>query len=194
MRLSKWVALVAVASSASVAEAQQMVTGVVRWQGSIVEDAVVQLLPVEGSSANPAQPPTVINQAHLRFIPEILAIPVGTTVDFLNSDPVMHNVFSPRRRGADFNLGTYARSASRSHTFVEPGAYVILCHVHPEMAAWVVVTESDYFAITGPSGVFSIPDVPAGKYRMTTWAKRIEFPDQVIEVDGPGSRSAGGAR
>jgi len=133
--------------------------------------AVIELIPTnanEGSSSDTL----LIDQRNLRFVPTGLAVQRGTTVEFRNSDQIMHNVFSPERRGADFDLGTYPEGESRTHTFAEEGSFVILCHVHPEMAAWVVVSSSPWVAATDAEGRFEIPGVPAGEYEVVGWYRR----------------------
>ncbi|MFQ5889381.1 MAG: carboxypeptidase regulatory-like domain-containing protein [Gemmatimonadota bacterium] len=131
--------------------------------------AVVYLLP-EAEAANPSARDTpVIDQANLRFVPPVLAVLPGTAVEFRNSDPILHNVFSPKDPGVGFNLGTYPRHESRLHLFREVGAHVILCHVHPEMVAWVVVVDTPYRAVADGEGRFRIDNVPAGRYAVNVW-------------------------
>ena len=177
----------ALACAPTAALAQLETQARVHVEGQAVPRAVVQLIPADPENLPPGADSTVIDQSHLRFVPDILAVTAGTTVHFRNSDPIMHNVFSPHRRGADFDLGTYPIRRSRSYRFHEPGSYVILCHIHPEMSAWVVVVESPYFALTDDSGDFRIEDVPPGTYTLTTWANRREIPDQRVVVGAAGS-------
>jgi heme/copper-type cytochrome/quinol oxidase subunit 2 len=124
----------------------------------------------------------VIDQRNLRFAPNVLAIPVGTTVEFRNSDDILHNVFSPPRRGDDFDLGTYPLNESRTHTFDETGSFVVLCHVHPEMAAWIVVSESPYVTATDEEGRFRIDSLPAGRYRRVAWYRRRMVAEDTVTI------------
>jgi plastocyanin len=166
----------------SPAAGQQDVRGTVHVEGRAIQRAVVQLIPEGVNPGRTNSDSAIVDQLHLRFLPDVLPVQVGTTVHFRNSDPVMHNVFSPQRRGADFDLGTYPTQMSRSFRFDEPGDYVVLCHIHPEMAAWVIVVESPHFALTDEQGEFRIEEVPAGRYTLRTWARRREIPDQSIVV------------
>lgn len=151
--------------------AQESLQGTVAWRGRLAAGAVIELIPVnanEGSSSDTL----LIDQRNLRFVPRTLAVQRGTTIEFHNSDQIMHNVFSPERRGADFDLGTYPEGESRTHTFVAEGSFVILCHVHPEMAAWVVVSASPWVAASDEQGRFEIANVPPGEYELVGWYRR----------------------
>jgi plastocyanin len=140
--------------------------------GRPAADAVIELVPTVAAPASRGSGTVLIDQRHLRFAPSVLGIQAGTVVEFRNSDPIMHNVFSPQRRGADFDLGTYPQEESRTHLFDEPGTYVILCHVHPEMAAWVVVSASPYVGVTDENGSFVMDSVPPGDYQTMVWYRR----------------------
>jgi hypothetical protein len=98
----------------------------------------------------------------------VLALRVGTTVDFPNNDRVFHNVFS-FHNGRRFDLGMYPVGATRRITFDRPGLSRIFCNIHPNMAAYVLAVESPYFARTDKSGLLTIPDVPAGTYTYHAW-------------------------
>ena len=89
---------------------------------------------------------------------------VGTTVDFLNSDSVLHNVFTPEACAGTFNLGTWPQGETKSLTFNKACFAVLLCRVHPEMEAFVVAVPTPYFATAQADGSYRIPDVPDGSY------------------------------
>jgi plastocyanin len=147
-------------------------------------DAVVYLV-AERPSSVPQRLRTmtpIIDQRNLRFVPRVLVILPGTTVEFRNSDPILHNVFNPAGPGEGFNLGTYPRTDLRSRTFTELGAHVILCHVHPEMVAYVVVVPTTYHAVVGRRGRFSIRNVPAGRYTLRVWHRRTMPFERTVEV------------
>lgn len=169
------------------------VRGLLRDTRGPAERAVVYLLPddagAEAALTTQAPGPTttvVMDQAHLRFQPEVVAIMAGSTVEFLNSDPIMHNVFSPSGRGADFDLGTYPATESRRHTFDMPGTFLMLCHVHPEMAGWVIVLPRPTFAVTDEAGEFSIPEVVPGRYEARVWYRRRDVAIGALDVTPDG--------
>ncbi|MFQ6618386.1 MAG: carboxypeptidase regulatory-like domain-containing protein, partial [Fidelibacterota bacterium] len=113
----------------------------------------------------------------------ILPILKGTTVDFLNSDEVKHNVFSPDKIADKFNLGTYGKGVKRSHTFDKVGVAVILCNVHTEMEAYIVVLPTPFFAMTDGDGNFRIENVHPGEYTIKTWHEKMREVSQNIRVE-----------
>ncbi len=149
--------------------------------GRELADFVISVEDIGGRFPPPSEV-AVMDQKDLRFVPHVLAIPVGAIVEFPNSDPLAHNVFSisPAKR---FNLGLYQRGAVRRIKFDEPGLVELLCHVHLEMSAYIVVLKNPYFARTGPDGTFRIPNVPAGQHRLRCWHER--FPAQEHSVRVP---------
>lgn len=160
-------------------------------QGAVaVAEAVVFLVTPDGRPpalgegvGGPERPDSIlVDQTRLSFLPDVLGVSPGTVVEFLNSDAVRHNVFKASGPGEPFNLGTYPAGQSRTHTFEEPGIYVILCHVHPEMAAFVMVVPSELRARTGPDGTFEITDVPPGDYLLRAWHPRYRLEEQRIRV------------
>ena len=101
------------------------------------------------------------------FIPYVLPVVKGSTVEFRNGDNLAHNVFGI---GADeFNLGAFSMGGVREHTFNKPGDVSILCNVHPEMEAHVLVLQNPYFARPDSNGKFQIAGVPAGDYLIKAW-------------------------
>jgi len=149
-------------------------------------DVVVFIDEVPGEFKPPKEP-AKMDQKNLTFIPHVLPVLQGTTVDYQNSDDVLHNVFTPDKCAEKFNLGTWPKGEKRSFTFTEKGcAAVMLCNVHPEMEAWVVVLQNPYFYKTGKDGSFVIKDVPAGKYTLRVWHKKLKGKPQEIEVPAEG--------
>jgi plastocyanin len=112
-----------------------------------------------------------ILQQHKHFDPHVLAVPVGSVIDFPNLDPFFHNVFS-MFNGKRFDLGLYEAGGSHSVTFDAPGICYIFCNIHPEMSAAVVVIDSPYFATSNRAGQFSIPNVAPGNYLLNVWHER----------------------
>lgn len=109
-----------------------------------------------------------MDQRNETFVPHLLAITVGTTVDFPNSDHTYHNVFS-LRGPKPFDLGRYAAGRSRSVRFDRPGIVRVFCEIHSHMSAFILVFGHRYFAITGPDGRFQIERVPPGRYTLVAW-------------------------
>ena len=110
----------------------------------------------------------VLDQRNLAFSPHVLAIRVGTTVQFPNRDRVFHNVFS-FRDGKRFDLGMYPVGTVKNVTFGQPGLSRIFCNIHPNMAAYVMAVDSGYFAVSDSSGRFLIEAVPSGTYAYHAW-------------------------
>jgi plastocyanin len=132
-----------------------------------VANAVVWLdAPGQSRSGPPSK--VVLDQRNLRFVPHVLAIRVGTTVDFPNHDRVFHNVFS-FKDGKVFDLGLYPVGATRAVIFDKPGLSRIYCNIHPGMAAYVMAVDSAYFALSNSSGSFTLLDVPPGRYTYHAW-------------------------
>lgn len=128
------------------------------------EQAVVYVEKVPGTFAgNHAK----IDQQNKVFTPFVLPVVQGTLVEFHNSDDMQHNVFGV---GADeFNLGNWTKGIVRQHTFNKLGEVSILCNVHPEMEAYVLVLQNPYFALPDSGGKFRIAGVPAGEYVVKAW-------------------------
>jgi plastocyanin len=134
----------------------------------------------------PAEKP-VIDQKGLVFSPHITAVEQGTTVEFLNSDKVAHNVFWTSVGGnkkLTHNLGTWPQGEKRSFKFDTPGAVPLLCNVHPEMAGYIVVSPTPYFAVTDKSGAYKIENVPDGSYTVTAWHEGAKNQSKPVAVAG----------
>lgn len=150
-------------------------------------NVVVFITRVEGKVFEPPKEHTIMDQKNLEFIPHVVPVLVGTTVDFLNSDDVLHNVFSPDYPGGKFNLGTWAKGIVKSYTFSAPGVATILCNVHPEMEAYIVAVKTPYFAVSDKDGNYLIKDVPAGKYTLGVWHEKRKAGDKEVVVPAKGS-------
>jgi plastocyanin len=110
----------------------------------------------------------VLDQRNETFVPHVLAVPVGTTVEFPNSDRVFHNVFS-LSKAKRFDLGRYPRGASRSVRFDRPGMVRVFCEIHSHMSAFVLVFAHRYFDTTDEAGRYRIDGVPPGSYAVAVW-------------------------
>lgn len=181
-------------------QAQTPVPGTVRVSGriSILEknnkpspdlgDAVLYL---EGPVATAAavQPITVeIAITDKTYAPQVVVVPVGSSVRFPNHDPFNHNVFSASEPNS-FDLGLYGRGAARSQTFAHPGLVRVFCNIHPRMVAYVQVMANRYFTQPSTDGSFTIDNVPPGNYRLHVWHDRI--PAEVVQDITAGSGTGG---
>ena len=129
----------------------------------------------------------VMDQKGLVFNPHVMAVQQGTTVDFLNSDTVAHNVFWSAvgaDKKAGHNLGTWPKGEKRSFTFDKAGVVPLLCNVHPDMGAYIVVSPTPYFAETDDSGNYKIKDVPDGSYTVTAWHEGAKNSSKPVTVAG----------
>jgi plastocyanin len=147
-------------------------------------DAVVYIDKVPGKTFAPPSVHGRMNQKSLQFLPHVLPVVVGTTVDFLNSDSVLHNVFSPDACADRFNLGTWPQGQSKSFTFKKECFVALLCKVHPEMEGFVAVLPTSYFAVTSPNGSYEIKDVPDGTYTVKVWHPRLKPAQKSVVVKG----------
>jgi plastocyanin len=146
---------------------------------------------IAGKTFAPPAQHVEMDQKHMTFVPHVLVVVKGTTVDFLNSDPVGHNVYWPSISGdkkLSHNLGTWPQGAKKGFAFNDLGVAPLLCNVHPEMSGYVVVAPTPYFAVTDKGGEFSIKDVPAGHYTLKTWSEEGKPVTQEVTV-GAGSTS-----
>jgi plastocyanin len=142
--------------------------------GAIEKDAsrvVVWLVPLDAVQAvrvTTQRPHYRLVQHNKRFEPGLLVVPVGSVVDFPNTDPWFHNVFS-LYRGKRFDLGLYQAGAQRSVRFDRIGPSYLFCNIHPEMTGVVLAIDSELFAITDKGGHYSIAGVTPGKYGLHVW-------------------------
>jgi hypothetical protein len=116
----------------------------------------------------------------------VLTVLVGTTVDFLNSDAVLHNVFTPDGCAEKFNLGTWPKGQIRSYEFKRECVATLLCKVHPEMEAFVLAVPTPYSAVTRADGSYRIPDVPDGTYTVKVWHPKLKGAQKSVTVAGAG--------
>jgi plastocyanin len=113
-----------------------------------------------------------LRQKNKTFQPSVLAIPVGSTVEFPNDDLIFHNVFS-LAGPQPFDLGLYRAGASRSRSFTSAAAYRVFCNIHPQMTALIVVVPTPYVTLAAPDGRYTL-DLPPGRYRLTALSDRAQ--------------------
>ena len=169
---------------------------VAAWAGDIEGKAtgmkgasVVYVDTIAGKTFPAPKDHPVMDQKGLLFVPHIMVVQQGTTVDFLNSDTVAHNVFWTAVGGdkkAGHNLGTWPKGEKRSFTFDKAGVVPLLCNVHPDMGAYIVVSPTPYFGETDDAGNYKIKDVPDGNYTVTAWHEGAKNQSKPVAVAGGG--------
>jgi len=192
MNLAKVVAKIAVAASITLALAgatwANEIKGKVSVQGiKSAENIAVYVDVIADKKFDVPKDHVVIDQRKIAFIPHVVAVQQGTTVEFLNSDPVGHNVYWPSVSGnkkLSHNLGTWPKGEKKPFQFNDLGVASLLCNVHPEMSGYVVVAPTPYFAVTDKEGNFEIKNIPAGKYTLKTWSEDGKATIQAVDLGG----------
>lgn len=146
----------------------------------LVSQAVVYLEdgPKEDAPSH-LQSVTIANR-QMNFIPYVSVVAVGGKVVFANEDPFPHNVFSPDNE--KFNMGNIPQNGAHVRVFKEPGAYSLLCNLHPGMLGYLLVTPSTWTARADGKGKFVMKHVPSGTYKVTAWAPRLQPTTQSVTV------------
>lgn len=150
-----------------------------------LNNVVVYLQPEENINFSPPKEPALIDQVNLNFVPHVLPVVKGTKVFFPNSDKIRHSVFSTGKV-KKFDLGTYPPGAEKSIICDTPGIIPVLCYIHHDMSAYIVVLETPYFSTSDDDGNFVIKNIPAGKYKLAFWHEdeEIESEDLVMTENG----------
>jgi plastocyanin len=150
-------------------------------------ESVVYVDAIQGKTFPAPSKSPVIDQKGLMFQPHLTVVQQGTTVEFLNSDKVAHNVFWTSVGGnkkLGHNLGTWPQGEKRAFKFDNPGVAPLLCNVHPEMSAYVVVVPTPYYATTDKSGEYKIENIPDGSYTVTAWHEGAKNQSKPVNVSG----------
>ena len=138
-------------------------------------------VPSRGTVA-PAQAAKVeMDQNGCVFIPRVVLVPAGGTVDFLNSDRLLHNIHATPKLNASFNR-TQPKSRTIPVTFEKPEIVRINCDLHAWMVGWVVVAAHPYYAITGADGQFAFDNLPPGQYKLQVWHERLGTAETSIAI------------
>jgi plastocyanin len=167
----------------------ETVTGTVFGGGQIGPGgAVVWLRRTDGPMPPVVPVKNSITQRNKVFIPHVLAVPTGSTVEFRNDDRIYHNVFSLAKPN-DFDAGVRATGATYTRKFDRPGAVDLLCNIHATMSAFIYVVDSPYFAKARANGTFSIPAVPPGRYEIFAWHEASSSIAHKSLTVGPGNPS-----
>lgn len=172
-----------------VAVAASAVAGTIEGKVSPGKSSVVYVDSIAGKTFPAPSDKPVMDQKGLMFSPHVMVIEQGTTVEFLNSDSVQHNVFWPSISGnkkEGHNLGTWPKGDKRPFKFDQPGVVPLLCNVHPEMSGYIVVSPTPYFAQTDSDGNYKIENVPDGKYNVVAWHEGMKPQTKSVDVSGTG--------
>lgn len=176
--------LIAVIAGFTLAADASTISGKV---SGVAGESVVYVDTIAGKTFPAATQHPVVDQKGLVFQPHITVVLAGSTVDFLNSDSVAHNVFWISVGGnkkLGHNLGTWPKGEKRPFKFDNPGAVPLLCNVHPEMSGYVVVAPTPYFALTDKSGDYKIENVPDGSYTVSAWHEGAKNQSKPVTVAG----------
>ena len=150
-----------------------------------LEDVLIYIENVAGKDFLPPVGSPKMDQKNLVFVPRVLPVLKGTTVEFHNNDNARHNVLGA---GTDsFDVGTCGQGVTKSHTFNKLGEVAILCNIHTEMEAFVVVLQNPYFVLADKEGNYKIENVPAGIYKLRTWHDKLKPQIKEITVPEQGS-------
>ena len=188
-KLAHKAAVFAVLVLASAAASQgNEIKGKVSVQGiKSAEGIAVYVDAIADKKFDAPQEHVVIDQRKMAFAPHVVAVQQGTTVDFLNSDPVGHNVYWPSISGnkkLSHNLGTWPKGEKKPFQFNDLGTASLLCNVHPEMAGYIVVVPTPYYALTDKSGEYKIENVPDGSYNVVAWHEGAKNQSKPVNVSG----------
>ena len=137
-------------------------------------------LPADGEPAATVE--AQVEQRDRRFVPNLVVVPVRSQVTFPNMDPIFHNVYS-LSKAKSFDLGSYDKGETRKVLFTKPGIVDVYCHLHPNMAATVVVTPSRFYARPDRAGQYKIEGVPPGSYTLVAWHKTAGFFRKSIVIE-----------
>jgi plastocyanin len=178
--------LVLISTTLSVAAHAGSISGKV---SGVSGESVVYVDTIAGKAFTPPTEHPVMNQKALLFQPHIMVVEAGTTVDFVNSDKVAHNLFWPffvngAKKMPGKNLGTWPQGEKRSFKFDQPGVAPLLCNVHPEMGGYIVVVPTSYYALTDASGNYKIDGVPDGQYNVVGWHEGVKPQTKPVKVAG----------
>ncbi len=160
------------AGPASAADATGSIKGTIKASGvRNPENVLVYIEKTPGEFPAPEKP-AEMDQVKLVFVPHVLPIVKGTTVQFKNGDPILHNIFWPNSKDGSYpghNLGSWGKGGVRTFTYDKLGHLVLLCNVHPEMEGHIIVLQNPFFAVVGKEGTYEIKNVPPGEYTVKTW-------------------------
>jgi len=156
-----------------------------RGQNPVVNETLVWLEPAAKAVRKPPQTFQMMTRGKT-LVPHVLAIPLGSTVEFPNDDPISHNLFSLSTANT-FDLGLYRRGAGKSHKFDIPGVVNVYCNVHPNMSSVIHVMATPYYTFADAAGNYALADIPPGKYRLVVWNEQGGQSNSEVGVSAAGT-------
>ena len=153
--------------------------------GNELANVVIYLEPVDGSPPSTGVSRATLDQKEKTFVPHVLPIRVGSTVEITNQDGIYHNVFS-LTDVRPFNIGRRPTGERVPVEFDKPGVVRVFCDIHSHMSAFIVVLDTPYFTTPGEDGTFEIDNVAAGRYRATAWHPNLTAEAQEVVVGASG--------
>lgn len=148
-----------------------------------LEDILIYIEKVE-KDFSPSENHPKMDQKNLVFIPRVLPVLKGTSVEFQNNDDLKHNVFGVG--SDDFDLGVWTKGIIKTHTFDKLGEVAILCNVHTEMEAFILVLQNPYFVLADKEGNYRIGSVPPGAYKLKSWNDKLKSQSKEVVVPSDG--------
>lgn len=159
-----------------------------RGNTPIAAETVVWLTATASSARAPQKAQMITRNKTLA--PHVITVPVGSTVQFPNEDPIIHNLFSVSQSNP-FDLGLYRKNAGKAHTFNKPGVVNVYCNVHPNMSAVIHVMDTPFYTFADKNGAFTLANVPPGKYKLTAWNEKAGTQQTQIEITAAGEVRGG---
>jgi plastocyanin len=158
-------------------------SGRIEWKtrSATPAQAVVYAEPIDRQAAAVAGS-AAIRHKNKTFLPHVIAVPAGSTIAFPNDDSIFHNAFS-LSQPEPFDMGLYRAGESKQRLFGKPGVYYVFCNIHPQMAAFVVVTATPYVTVAAQDGAWRL-DLPPGRYRVTALSERASPVTVEVTVSG----------
>jgi plastocyanin len=164
--------------------AEDLVVGAERG----VKNAVVWLQTPPPGAAWPSAPVKIeMDQKACAFVPRVVLVPAGGTVEFLNSDRLLHNLHSVSRENPSFNR-TQPRGRAIPIAFAKPEIIRVNCDLHSWMRAWVVVADHPFYALSNDAGEFALPSVPPGKYTLQIWQEALGVTSREVTIGSDDAR------
>jgi plastocyanin len=167
-------------SGCSATWATDLQVRVLQQNGKPLQGAVVTVHVIAANVPAAAPLKAIMDQIDLAFRPDLMVIPVGSTVNFTNSDKVSHEVYS-FSSAHNFRLGLYRGNGQPPELFDRPGLVTLGCNIHDAMLAYILVTDAPYYGMTAADGSWTQPDIVRGKYRIEVWSPRLAGAGQMLQ-------------